>query len=108
MTIRLVPLLNTLIFWLNIIFNTFSLCADYFCNFKFSVLKLQSKQSARPFLHSSELGHTYSLNRSRACFPPLVTGGGTHSLAGEGGYQFGRGDRHCGAQGTYIYYVLCG
>ncbi len=31
--------------------------------------------------------------------PPLVPGGGTHSLAGEGGgegSQLRRGDRHCG------------
>jgi hypothetical protein len=39
----------------------------------------------------------------QASVPPL----GTHSLAeeGVGGFQFGRGDRHCGTLGIY---VLCG
>jgi len=38
--------------------------------------------------------------------PPLVPGGGTYSLAGEGvgGFQLGRGDSNCGTLGIY---VLC-
>jgi hypothetical protein len=39
--------------------------------------------------------------------PPCGSGGGTHSLVGEGvggGSQFGRGDGHCGTLGIY---VLC-
>ncbi len=39
------------------------------------------------------------------CLPPLVQGG--HTLVcwreGVGGSQFGRGDRHCGTLGIYIY-----
>jgi hypothetical protein len=41
--------------------------------------------------------------------PPLVQGGVTHSLVGEGvvGSQFRRGDIHCGAVGIlYMYFVI--
>ncbi len=72
----------------------------------------QSRQSARLFLQSSELGTSppppNPLTLRRVCPPPtLVSGIGAHSLAGEvvGGSQFGRGDRHCGTLGIY---ALCG
>ncbi len=46
----------------------------------------QSRQSARIFLQSSELGLPHSLTRRRVCLPllPFGSGGRTHSLAGEG------------------------
>ncbi len=45
----------------------------------------QSRQSAKTFLQSSELGLPHPLIRRRVC-PPLVPGGeGAQSLAGEGG-----------------------
>ncbi len=56
--------------------------------------KPQSIQSAKLFLQSSELGFPHPLTRSRVCpSPPLVPGGGAHSLAGEGvgESQFRRG-----------------
>jgi hypothetical protein len=42
--------------------------------------------------------------------PPLVTGGGAHSLAreGVGESQFRREDIHCGTLYIYVVYVLCG
>jgi hypothetical protein len=50
----------------------------------------QSRQSAKPFLQSSELG------------PPTPS----NCLQERGGeFQFGRGDRHCGSLGIC---VLCG
>jgi hypothetical protein len=48
------------------------------------------------------------LTRRRVCpLPPLVLGGGAHSMAREvvGESQFRRGDIHCG---TLYIYVLCG
>jgi hypothetical protein len=41
--------------------------------------------------------------------PPLVPGGGAHSLAGEGvgESEFKRGDIHCGTLGIHVQYVLC-
>jgi hypothetical protein len=47
-----------------------------------ATLLSQSRRSARLFLWSSELG---PLTCRRVCPPPLVMGGGTHWLAGEGG-----------------------
>ncbi len=44
----------------------------------------QSRQSAKLFLKSSELGHPHPLTRRRVCPPPFVPGGSAHSLAGEG------------------------
>jgi hypothetical protein len=68
----------------------------------------QSRQSARLFLQSCELGPP---NPSLAgeCVPSLFGSGGegTNSLGGERagtGSQFGRWDRHCGTLGIY---VLC-
>jgi hypothetical protein len=57
----------------------------------------QSRQSAKLFPQSSELGLPQPLTRRRVC-PPLVPGGGAHSLAreGVGEFQFRRGDLHCG------------
>jgi hypothetical protein len=51
----------------------------------------RSRKSAQLFLQSSELG-------GPLCVPPLVRGGGGHTVAGEGavGSQFRREDRHCG------------
>jgi hypothetical protein len=50
----------------------------------------QSRQNARLFLQSSELGLPHPL--ASVPLPPLVPGGGTRSLAGEGveGSQFRR------------------
>ncbi len=68
-------------------------------------MKLQSIQTARLFLQSSELGHPHPLTRRRVCSPHLIQGG-THPLAGQGvgGSQFRRVDRHCSTLGIY---VLC-
>jgi hypothetical protein len=64
----------------------------------------QSRQSAKLFLQSSELGLPQPLTR-RLVRPP-GTGGGAHSLAreGMGESQFRRRDIHCG---TLDIYVLC-
>jgi hypothetical protein len=68
----------------------------------------QSRQSAKLFLQSLELGLSQPLTRTRVCPPPhpLVPGGGAHSLAreGVGETQFQRGDIH---RGTLYMYVLC-
>ncbi len=67
----------------------------------------QSRQSAKRFLQSLKLGLPQPLTRMRVCPPPLIPGGGAHSLAreGVGESQFRRGDIHCG---TLYKYVLCG
>jgi hypothetical protein len=64
-----------------------------------------SRQSAKLFLKSSELGVPQPLTRRRVC--PLGSGGGAHSLVREGlgESQFRLGDIHCG---TLYLYVLCG
>jgi hypothetical protein len=66
----------------------------------------QSRQSAKLFLQSSELGLPNPSPCRRVCPPPLVPGGGAHSLTreGVGESQFRRGDIHCG---TLYIYVLC-
>ncbi len=71
-----------------------------------STITPQSRQSAKPFLQSSELELPQSPTRRRVCPPPFGSGGGTHSLAGEGlgEPQFWRGDTHCG---TLYIYVVC-
>jgi hypothetical protein len=69
----------------------------------------QSRQSAKLFLQLSELGLPKPLTRRRVCPPPpLVLGGGAHSLArkGVGESKFRRGNIHCGT--LYICTVLCG
>ncbi len=59
----------------------------------------QSRQSARLFLQSSELGP------ADKCAPRFRGGGDTLACGkGGGGSQFGRGDRHYGTLGIY---VLC-
>ncbi len=65
-------------------------------------LMSHSRQSAKLFLQSSELGLPQPLKPP----PLLVPGGGAHTLAKEGvrEYQFRRGDIHCG---TLYMYVLC-
>ncbi len=45
----------------------------------------QSRQSAKLYLQSSELGLPQPLTRRRVCPPPLVPGGGAPLLAREGG-----------------------
>ncbi len=52
----------------------------------YSILWPQSRQSAKLFLKSSELGLPQPLTRSRVCPPPPPpgSGGGAHSLAREG------------------------
>jgi hypothetical protein len=69
--------------------------------------RAQSRQSAKLFLQSSELGLPQPITRRRVCPLPSVLGGGAHSLAREvvGESQFRRGDIHCG---TLYIYVLCG
>jgi hypothetical protein len=59
----------------------------------------RSRQSAKLFLQSSELGLPHPLSRRRECPPPFGPGGRAQSLAGEGlgESQFRRGDIHCGA-----------
>jgi hypothetical protein len=44
-----------------------------------------SRQSARLFFQSRELGLPHPLTRKRFCPPPLVLGGGGHCLARDGG-----------------------
>ncbi len=60
----------------------------------------QSRQSAKLFLQSSELGLPHPPTRERVFPPPhpLIRGGGIRSLAGEGlgESQFRRGYIHCG------------
>ncbi len=70
----------------------------------------QGRQSAKPFLQSSELGLSQPLTSRRVCTPPpppLILGGEAHSLAREGlgESQSRRGDIHCG---TLYMNVLCG
>jgi hypothetical protein len=50
-----------------------------------TLFKPQSRQSAKLFLQSSQLGLPQPLTRRRVCPPPLVPGGGAHALAGERG-----------------------
>ncbi len=68
----------------------------------------QSRQRAKPFPQSSELGLPQPLTHRRVCLPTphLVPGGGAHSVAreGVGESQFRRGDIHCG---TLYIYILC-
>jgi hypothetical protein len=58
----------------------------------------QSRQSAKLFRQTSELGFApHPLTRRRVC--PLAFGSRGDTLArgrGDGGSQFGRGERHCG------------
>jgi hypothetical protein len=63
----------------------------------------KSRQSARLFIQSSELGLPHPLTRRRVSLPPLVPGEG-HTCLRERGSQFGQGDRHCGTLGII---VLC-
>ncbi len=46
-------------------------------------LTAQSRQSAKLFLQSLELGLPQPLTSRRVCPPPFGSGGGAHSLAGE-------------------------
>jgi hypothetical protein len=75
----------------------------------FCQLPAQSRQSAKLFLKSSELGLPQPLTRRRVCpLPPPVLGGRGHSLAieGLGESQFRRGDIHCGTLYIYTYFVV--
>jgi hypothetical protein len=67
----------------------------------------QSRQSAKLFVQSSELGLPNPQARVPPPPHPPVLGGGAHSLArdGLGESQLRRGDIHCG---TFYIYVLCG
>jgi hypothetical protein len=71
----------------------------------------QSRQSAKLFLQSSELGLPHPLTRRRVCSPLLwcapplwFRGRGTlaSGRGGEGTSQFQRGDRNCGNLGIYV------
>ncbi len=66
----------------------------------------QSRQSAKPFLQSSELGLPHPSPAGECALPPLVRGvRGTLACGkGVGESQFRRGDIHCGTLSTY---VLC-
>jgi hypothetical protein len=66
-------------------------------------LHARSRQSAKLFLQSSELGTPHPHPQVSLPSPPLVPGWATHSLPGKG-WEFRRGDRHCGTLGIY---VLC-
>jgi hypothetical protein len=75
----------------------------------------QSRQSAKPFLQSSELGLPHPLTRRRVCSPllwcappPLVPREGhtRYRETGVGTSQFQRGDRHCGNLGIYVLFAI--
>jgi hypothetical protein len=63
-------------------------------------VEAHSRQSAKLFLQSSELGLPHPPPAGECAPPPAFGsgGGGAHSLAGEGlgESQFRRGDIHCG------------
>ncbi len=68
----------------------------------------QSRQSAKLFLQSSELGLPHPSPAGECAPPPFDSWGGGGTLAcrkGVGESQFRRGDIHCG---TLYIYVLCG
>ncbi len=74
----------------------------------YHILSPQSRQSAKLFLQSSELGLPPPLTRRRVCPPPPpVPGEGAHSLAREGlgESQFWRRDLHCGTLYIHTYFV---
>jgi hypothetical protein len=63
-----------------------------------SCVQAQSRQSAKLFLQSSELGLPQPITAGEYASLPLVPGGGAHSQArkGVGESLFRRGDTHCG------------
>ncbi len=69
-------------------------------------LDTQSRQSAMPYLQSSELGLPQPLTRRRVCPPRFGSWGEAHSLArkGVGDSQFRRGDIHCTVHCGTLYY----
>ncbi len=68
----------------------------------------QSRQSAKHFLQSSELGLPQPLTSRRVCTsPPFGSGGNTLARGrGHGGSQFGRGDRNCGTLNIDVFCCL--
>jgi hypothetical protein len=71
---------------------------------------IQSRQSPKLFLKSSDLGLPQPLTLKRVCPPPPpVLGGGAHSLAREGlgESQFRRGDIHCAWYSLYVRTLWC-
>ncbi len=66
-----------------------------------------SRQSARIFLQSSELGPP-TPSPVGECLPPFGSQGAPALTCGKGGggSQFGREDRHCGALQKYMYFVM--
>ncbi len=84
-----------------------SVLGVWFMNYICRRVHTESRQCAKPFLQSLELGLPQPLTRTRVCPPPFGSGVGAHSLAREevGESQFRRGDVHCG---TLYIYVLCG
>jgi hypothetical protein len=72
---------------------------------RFSFVQTQSRQSAKLFLQSSELGLPHPLTHRGSL---VQGGGGGYTLAcGRGGAQFRRGDRHCDTLGTNcIHFVV--
>ncbi len=61
----------------------------------------QSRQSAKLFLQSSELGLPHPLTRRRVC-PPYPSVHTRSQERGMGESQFRRGDIHCGTLGIYV------
>jgi hypothetical protein len=68
----------------------------------------QSRQSAKPFLQSLELG--LPPPHPQANVSPHLVPGGTHSLAGEmvGGPNSDEGTDTCDPLGIYVLFVLSG
>ncbi len=86
---------------------------DHVCSlfhlFLYLWFKVQSRQSAKLFSSRRNWDSpTPSLPGECVPPPPLVGGGDSHSLAGEGvGAQIRQGDRHCCTLVIYVQ-VLCG
>jgi hypothetical protein len=74
---------------------------------KAGYISAQSRQSAKLFLQSSELGLPHPSPAGECALPPFAWGGGAHSLAreGVGESHFRRGDIHCGTLYIYMYFV---
>ncbi len=76
--------------------------------FRFHQFRAQSRQSAKLFPQSSELGPPHPLTRRRVCTPPPLVPGGGHTRLRERGWgspNFDEGDRHCGTL-VYMYFVI--
>ncbi len=85
-------------------------CTTYFeIDFKIFDLSLSLLNEVENFLAFHAQIYLITNSSFGVPVPPLVPGGGTHSLAGAGvrWTQFRRGDRHCGILGIdVLYFVL--